>query len=148
MKSYKSPQRMETFKPKTQCVLYVRKSTEEDDRQIMSIEAQLFELQEFARREHIEIVKVFTESKSAKTPGREQFAKMLANIAASREQLGILAWHPFMQVDIFSSLLRPLGAFKSLHVCGMNMFCCVCRSSDYTASGRCGMLARRRMRYT
>jgi len=85
---------METFKPKTHCVLYVRKSTEEDDRQVMSIEAQLFELQEFARREHIELVKVFTESKSAKTPGREQFAKMLAFIETSRQPLGILAWHP------------------------------------------------------
>ena len=28
--------------------LYARKSTEEDDKQIMSIEAQLFELREFA----------------------------------------------------------------------------------------------------
>ncbi|MDD5068112.1 MAG: recombinase family protein, partial [Candidatus Pacebacteria bacterium] len=79
---------------KTQCVLYARKSTEEDDKQVMSIEAQLFELREFASRERIEIVKVFTEAKSAKTPGREEFAKMLAYIETSKVPLGILAWHP------------------------------------------------------
>ena len=70
MKSHNSPQRMETTQTKTKCVLYARKSTEEDDQQIMSIEAQLFELREFAERERIEIVKVFTEAKSAKKPGR------------------------------------------------------------------------------
>ena len=36
--------------------LYARKSTEDDDHQIMSIEAQLFELREYARREKLEII--------------------------------------------------------------------------------------------
>ncbi len=85
---------METTQTKTKCVLYARKSTEEDDQQIMSIEAQLFELKEYARRERIEIVKVFTEAKSAKKPGRDQFAKMIEYIESSSESLGILAWHP------------------------------------------------------
>ena len=49
--------------------LYARKSTEEDDRQVMSIEAQLFELRELARKEELEILEEFQESKSAKTPG-------------------------------------------------------------------------------
>jgi len=35
---------MKELKPKSQCVLYARESTEEDDKQVMSIEAQLFEL--------------------------------------------------------------------------------------------------------
>ena len=85
---------MKELKPKTQCVLYARKSTEEDDQQIMSIEAQLFELREFAERERIEIVKEFTEAKSAKKPGRDGFAKMLTMIETSKKPLGILAWHP------------------------------------------------------
>ena len=44
---------MKELKPKSQCVLYARKSTEDDDHQIMSIEAQLFELREYARRENV-----------------------------------------------------------------------------------------------
>ena len=85
---------METIQIKTKCVLYARKSTEDDDKQVMSIEAQLFELREYARREHIEILKEFTEAKSAKKPGREEFAKMLAFVETSKEPIGILAWHP------------------------------------------------------
>ena len=74
--------------------LYARKSTEDDDKQVMSIEAQLFELREFARRENLQILEEFTESKSAKAPGREVYGKLMARIESSREQVGILAWHP------------------------------------------------------
>ena len=73
--------------------LYARKSTEDDDRQVMSIEAQLFELREYARRENLEILAEFTESKSAKTPGREVFGEMMTRIERN-EANGILAWHP------------------------------------------------------
>ena len=85
---------MKELKSKLPCLLYTRKSTEDDDKQVMSIEAQLFELREFAKRESIEIVKEFTEDKSAKKPGRNEFGKMLAMIETSRQPLGILAWHP------------------------------------------------------
>ena len=73
--------------------LYARKSTEDDDRQIMSIEAQLFELREYARKENLEILEEFQESKSAKTPGREIFGEMMAKIESGVD-FGILAWHP------------------------------------------------------
>ena len=41
--------------------LYARKSTDEPDRQILYIEAQIHELKEFAEREHLEIVDTFIE---------------------------------------------------------------------------------------
>ncbi|MBM2817526.1 MAG: Recombinase [Parcubacteria group bacterium] len=61
---------------KTKFFLYARKSTEDEERQVMSIEAQLAELAEFAKRENIEIAETFIESKSAKKPGREIFNEM------------------------------------------------------------------------
>ncbi len=73
--------------------LYARKSTEEDDRQVMSIEAQLFELQEYARKENLEILEEFQESKSAKTPGRPIFNEMMNKIEKI-ENVGVLSWHP------------------------------------------------------
>ena len=73
--------------------LYTRKSTEEDDRQVMSIEAQVFELKEFARKENLEILQEFQESKSAKTPGRPVFNEMMAKVE-QMGNVGILAWHP------------------------------------------------------
>jgi len=56
---------------KTKYFLYARKSAEDEERQVMSIEAQLVELEEYAKREKIEISERFIESKSAKKPGRE-----------------------------------------------------------------------------
>ena len=74
--------------------LYARKSTEDEERQVMSIEAQLAELADFAKRENISIAEQFIESKSAKKPGRSVFNSMIEKIYASKKLIGILAWHP------------------------------------------------------
>ena len=74
--------------------LYARKSSEDEERQVMSIEAQLAELADFAMRENITIAETFTESKSAKQPGRPVFNEMIAKVHASKEPIGLLAWHP------------------------------------------------------
>ena len=79
---------------KTKFFLYARKSTEDEERQVMSIEAQLAELAEFVKREGLEVIEQFVESKSAKKPGREIFNKMIEKIHASKNPVGILAWHP------------------------------------------------------
>jgi len=71
---------------------YCRKSTDEADRQILSIDGQIAELKEFAKRENLEVVDFFTEAKTAKKPGREKFEQMLKLIEKG-EANGILSWH-------------------------------------------------------
>ena len=49
-------------------ILYARKSTDEDDKQILSIESQMAELKEFAAKEKLEIAASLCEAKTAKEP--------------------------------------------------------------------------------
>ena len=73
--------------------LYARKSTDVEDKQVLSIDAQVTELREFAAREGLKIVAELIEKQSAKSPGRPVFDAMLRRIEAG-EADGILAWHP------------------------------------------------------
>ncbi|MFH0839721.1 MAG: recombinase family protein [Candidatus Omnitrophota bacterium] len=73
--------------------LYARKSTDDEDRQILSIEAQLVELRQHAKRENLEVITELVEAKTAKKPGRPIFNDMLLQIERNRAD-GILAWHP------------------------------------------------------
>lgn len=58
-------------------VIYCRKSSESEDRQVLSIPAQISELQELAQKNGLKIVEVLTESQSAKAPGRTIFNHMM-----------------------------------------------------------------------
>ncbi|MDP1689591.1 MAG: recombinase family protein [bacterium] len=60
--------------------LYARKSTDVEDKQVLSIEAQLSELRSLAKQEQLNAVEVFVEKKSAKMPGRPVFNEMMARI--------------------------------------------------------------------
>lgn len=74
--------------------LYARKSTEQDERQAMSIGSQIKEMSELANREQLQIVTVKQESFSAKnSAARPIFNEMLNEI---REGLydAILTWAP------------------------------------------------------
>src|SRR5688500_486176 len=73
--------------------LYARKSTDVEDKQVLSIDAQVSELREFAAREHLTIVGEVIEKRSAKAPGRPLFKEMMDRIEAGEAQ-GIIAWHP------------------------------------------------------
>ena len=73
--------------------LYTRKSTDVEDKQVLSIEAQITELRAFAKQEKLEIVDELVEKQSAKIPGRPIFNEMLKRVEAG-EANGILAWHP------------------------------------------------------
>ena len=74
-------------------IIYCRKSTDEKDKQVLSIEAQIAELTEYAKRERLEIVEVINEAKTAKVPGREIFNQVLAKIESGQAN-AILSWHP------------------------------------------------------
>jgi len=73
---------------------YIRKSTDDEERQVMSLEAQRAEINEFALREGLDIDRIFEESKSAKKPGRPVFNKLITVIHEKRDPVGIIAWHP------------------------------------------------------
>ena len=80
-------------KQKLTYFLYVRKSTDVEDKQVLSVAAQITELKEFAARMGIYIVDVIIEKETAKKPGRKKFNKMLERIETG-EANGILAWMP------------------------------------------------------
>ena len=74
-------------------IAYCRKSTDEKDKQVLSIEAQIAELKEFAKRENLFVTEFITEAKTAKIPGRGQFAEVLKKIEKGMAN-AILSWHP------------------------------------------------------
>ena len=74
-------------------IAYCRKSRDEADKQVLSIEAQIAELKEFAKREHLDVAEFIEEAKTAKMPGREKFAEVIKKIEKGYAN-GILAWHP------------------------------------------------------
>ena len=90
--------------------IYCRKSSEDEERQVLSIEAQLTELREFAKQNGFFIVREYTVSKTAKEPGREIFNQMLSEIEKGNAE-GILAWNPFMSTVSYNvGIVRLLSA--------------------------------------
>jgi site-specific DNA recombinase len=73
--------------------VYCRKSSDDDDHQVLSIESQISELKKLNEREKVQIVEQLEESRSAKVPGRPIFDEMLKRIERG-EANGIIAWHP------------------------------------------------------
>lgn len=71
--------------------IYCRKSTESEDRQILSLSAQKRELTEYAEKHRLQIVDTLSESGSAYKQGREKFNQMVENIQQGKAQ-GILVW--------------------------------------------------------
>lgn len=72
-------------------VIYARKSTESEDRQVLSIDSQIAELKAVAERRGFAVSEVLRESMSAKAPGRPVFNTLMSR-AESGEIAGILCW--------------------------------------------------------
>lgn len=74
--------------------LYARKSTESEERQVLSIDSQIKEMLEMAERERLEIVTMKRESHSAKETGqRPVFNEIIDEINQGKFN-GILTWAP------------------------------------------------------
>ncbi len=73
------------------CFVYVRKSSESEDRQVLSLESQSGVLKDLAKRYEMNVVKEFTEAKSAKEPGRQVFNEMIEAIKRGEAE-NIVCW--------------------------------------------------------
>src|SRR2546426_489001 len=74
-----------------QFVIYARKSTESEDRQVLSIDSQVQSMKELAVRHGVEVADVLTETRSAKAPGRPVFGELIRRIER-RQVTGVLCW--------------------------------------------------------
>jgi site-specific DNA recombinase len=72
-------------------VIYARKSSESEDRQVLSIDSQIRELRAIATRERVHIAEVLIETKSAKAPGRPVFGELMRRVSRG-EVVGVLCW--------------------------------------------------------
>lgn len=99
----------QTTTPVKYC-LYARKSTEQDEKQALSIDSQIKEMLQIAQRDGLNVIEVRRESHSAKAVGqREVFNSLLADLRAAKFN-GLLTWAP----DRLSRNAGDLGALVDL----------------------------------
>lgn len=79
--------------PTSYC-LYARKSTEQDERQALSIDSQIKEMLELANKEGLNVVEVRKESHSAKDSGQRPIFNTIITDIRSGKFNGILTWAP------------------------------------------------------
>ncbi|MCL5797386.1 MAG: recombinase family protein [Patescibacteria group bacterium] len=80
--------------PKIEYCLYARKSSEDDERQAMSIDSQIKEMTDLATKDGIVIKEVRKESHSAKISGKRPVFMGLLNDLREGRFTGILTWAP------------------------------------------------------
>jgi len=111
---YEIPQLAQVVIPTKYC-LYARKSTESEERQVLSIDSQIKEMLQMAEREGLEIVAMKRESHSAKETGqRPVFNEIIEEIRAKKYN-GILTWAP----DRISRNAGDLGKIVDLMDAGL-----------------------------
>ena len=95
---------------KVKYCLYARKSTEQDEKQALSIDSQVKEMLAIAERDGLEVIDIRRESHSAKDSGqRPVFKEILEDLRRDRFN-GILAWAP----DRLSRNAGDLGSVVDL----------------------------------
>lgn len=95
---------------KIRYVLYARKSTESEERQVLSIDSQVNEMLQLAERDSLDVVEIRRESHSAKESGqRPVYREILEDIRGGKFN-GILTWAP----DRLSRNAGDLGSVVDL----------------------------------
>lgn len=82
--------------PKTyRYVIYARKSTDQTEKQVRSLDDQILECKVFAERHGLTVAGIVSEAESAKEPDiRPKFREIIKDIQERGKYDGILAWHP------------------------------------------------------
>ena len=75
----------------SQYIIYCRKSSESEEKQVLSIESQIKELKDYSERMNVPVSSILTESKSAKSPGRPVFIEMVKKLS-SGQFTGLICW--------------------------------------------------------
>ena len=71
--------------------IYCRKSSEQEDRQILSLDSQENELKKVAQEQKLSVIKTYKESGSAHVIGRPLFNEMITRLERGEAQ-GIIVW--------------------------------------------------------
>jgi len=90
-------------------IAYYRKSTDTEDRQVLSLDGQREIVKEYAKRNSLKIVAEIRESFSAKKPGRPKFMKMIQQ-SKRKKYDGIIAY----KLDRLTRNYADLGALADL----------------------------------
>ena len=100
---------------KVRYCLYARKSTESEERQILSIDSQIKEMLQLAEREGLEVICMKRESHSAKETGQRPIFNEIVEEIRQGKFNGILTWAP----DRISRNAGDLGKIVDLMDAGM-----------------------------
>lgn len=84
---------MTTQNEKLKYVIYCRKSTEDKDKQVLSIDSQERELKEYAKKHNLKVTGTYREEKSAHKRGRPVFAQLMAMMEEGKIN-AFLVWQP------------------------------------------------------
>lgn len=112
-------------------IIYCRKSTDTEDRQVLSLDSQEKELRQLADAHGLEVVQVLRESKSAKSPGRPVFKEVIDLIQKGKAQ-GIICWKldrlarnmidGGQVMDLLQkSIIKEIRTYESVHVSSDNV---------------------------
>lgn len=82
---------MGAFNMENRYFIYCRKSSEQEDRQVLSLDSQEKVLVELAKEEHLKVIEILRESGSAHSMGRKIFTEMTMRLLKG-EANGLIVW--------------------------------------------------------